>query len=95
MNIKRWIRNWLLNENPSQPTLVARESDLSDRVNGSGAPSYRLTLVKAMNGRMLEVGVFKPNPHGPDWKYELFIIDANERVSDAVAKVLAIKALEN
>jgi hypothetical protein len=93
MNIKRWFRNWLMNE--AAPGLVSRESDISDRVSGSGQPTYRLTLVKAMNGRMLEVGVYKSNPHGPDWKFELYIIDANERVSDAVAKVLAIKALEN
>lgn len=94
MNIKRWLRKWLMYETTS-PALVSRESDLADRVTGSGQPTYRLTLVKAMNGRMLEVGVYKSNPHGPDWKYELYIIDNDERVSDAVAKVLAIKALEN
>jgi hypothetical protein len=93
MNIKQLIRNWLMSD--SSPGLVSRESDISDRVSGNGQPTYRLTMVKAMNGRMLEVGVFKHNPHGPDWKYELYIIDANERVADAVAKVLAIKSLEN
>lgn len=92
MNIKRWLRNWLLND---QPVAVSRDADISERVNGNGQPAYRLTMVKAVNGRLLEVGMYKPNPHGPDWKYELYIIDANERVSDAVAKVLAIKALEN
>lgn len=91
MNIKRWIRNWLTNDQ----LVTSRESDLSDRVSGNGQPSYRLTIIKAMNGRMIEVGIFKSNPHGPDWNYELYIIDADERVSDAVAKVLAIKALEN
>lgn len=93
MNIKRWFRNWMLSEDVPNP--VSRESDISDRVSGNGQPTYRLTLVKAMNGRMLEVGMYKSNPHGPDWKYELYIIDSDERVSDAVAKVLAIKALEN
>ena len=94
MNIKQRIRNWLAS-NDTSPGLVSRESDISDRVSGNGQPTYRLTMVKAMNGRMLEVGVFKHNPHGPDWKYELYIIGSDERVSDAVAKVLAIKALEN
>lgn len=93
MNLKQWVRNWLMSS--VAPQLVSRESDLADRVSGNGQPSYRLTMVKAVNGRLLEVGMYKPNPHGPDWKYELYIIDANERVSDAVAKVLAIKALEN
>lgn len=92
MNLKQWVRNWLLNDKPVQ---VLRDADIADRVSGNGQPSYRLTMVKAVNGRLLEVGMYKPNPHGPDWKYELYIIDANERVSDAVAKVLAIKALEN
>lgn len=93
MNLKQWVRNWLMSS--VAPQLVSRESDIADRVSGNGQPSYRLTMVKAVNGRLLEVGMYKPNPHGPDWKYELYIIDANERVSDAVAKVLAIKALEN
>ena len=91
MTLKQWLRNWLMNDQP----VAIKDADISDRVSGNGQPTYRLTLVKAMNGRMLEVGIYKPNPHGPDWKYELFIIDNDERVSDAVAKVLAIKALEN
>jgi len=93
MNIKRWFRNWLMNDSPKGP--VANEAEISHRVEGNGQPTYRLTLVKAVNGRLLEVGVYKANPHGPDWKYELYIIDSDERVSDAVAKVLAIKSLEN
>lgn len=94
MNIKQWLRNWLLS-NDSNPTPISRESDIVDRATGNGQPAYRLTMVKAMNGRLLEVGVFKANPHGPDWKFELYVVDPDERVSDAVAKVLAIKALEN
>ena len=93
MNIKRWFRKWLMLD--ELQASVSREADISDRVSGNGHPTYRLTMVKAMNGRMLEVGTYKPNPHGPDWKYELYIIDADERVSDAIAKVLAIKSLEN
>ena len=93
MTFKQWLRNWLMSSD--SPVLVSRDAELLDRVSGNGQPTYRLTMVKAMNGRMLEVGVYKPNPQGPDWKYELYIIDSDERVSDAVAKVLAIKALEN
>lgn len=94
MNIKRWLRNWLMDADSLRLEKTS-DAQLSERVSGNGQPAYRLTFVKAMNGRMLEVGVYKPNPHGPDWKYELYIIDSDERVSDAVAKVLAIKALEN
>jgi hypothetical protein len=94
MTFKQWLRNWLMSAD-SLGLEKTSDAQLSERVSGNGQSTYRLTLVKAMNGRMLEVGVYKPNPHGPDWKYELYIIDANERVSDAVAKVLAIKALEN
>jgi hypothetical protein len=94
MNIKQLIRNWLMSE--SSPGLVqASEAHLSERASGNGQPSYRVTLVKAMNGRLLEVGVFKPNPRGPDWTYELYVINDNETVADAIAKVLAIKSLEN
>jgi len=94
MTFKQLIRNWLMSD--SSPGLVSTsEAQLSERATGNGQPSYRVTLVKAMNGRLLEVGVFKPNPRGPDWTYELYVINDNETVADAIAKVLAIKSLEN
>lgn len=94
MNIKRLIRNWLMNED-SLGLVKASEAQLSERTTGNGQPTYRVTLVKAMNGRLLEVSVFKPNPLGPDWTYELYVVDDNETIADAIARVLAIKSLEN
>jgi hypothetical protein len=94
MTFKQWLRNWLLNED--SPGLVkASDAQLSERATGNGQPSYRVSLVKAMNGRLLEVGVYKPNPRGPDWTYEIYVVNDNETVADAIAKVLAIKSLEN
>jgi hypothetical protein len=94
MNFKQLIRNWLMNE--SSPGLVkASDAQLSERATGNGQPSYRVSLVKAMNGRLLEVGVYKPNPRGPDWTYEIYIVGENETVADSIARVLAIKSLEN
>jgi hypothetical protein len=94
MTVKQLIRNWLMSNEPilAVPT---QEAQLSERAAGNGQPSYRVTLVKAMNGRLLEIGVYKPNPRGPDWTYELYVINDNETVADAIAKVLAIKSLEN
>lgn len=95
MNIKRLLRNWLLSNDAAPGLVNTPEAQLSERATGNGQPTYRVTLVKAMNGRLLEVGVFKPNPRGPDWTYELYVVDDNETIADAIAKVLAIKSLEN
>lgn len=54
----------------------------------------RLGIIKAMNGNLIEVSTYKPNPHGPDWKNEVYIVREDESLGDAIKVILATKALE-
>ena len=54
----------------------------------------RLGFIKAMNGTIVEVSTHKHNPHGPDWKHELYIVREDESLNDAIKVILATKALE-
>lgn len=55
----------------------------------------RIGLLSAINGRILEVSSYKPNPHGPDWTTQFYIIEPEQKISDAIATVLLMKGLEN
>ena len=54
----------------------------------------RFGIIKAMNGNLIEVATHKHNPHGPDWKHEVYIVRENESLGDAIKVILATKALE-
>lgn len=54
----------------------------------------RLGIIKAMNGNLIEVSTYKQNPHGPDWKNEVYIVRDGESLGDAIKVILATKALE-
>jgi hypothetical protein len=92
MNIRRWIRGWLnadLIISGPQPPVEAMGSERTSQ------PTVRVSLIKAINGRLLEIGVYKPNPRGPDWTYELFIVPEDATIASAITTVFAMKALEN
>jgi hypothetical protein len=56
MSIKRWIRNWLLNENVTLST----RSEVDDRTQEHGA---QISIAEAINGRVLTIRTYKPiNP---------------------------------
>jgi hypothetical protein len=57
-------------------------------------PKIRISFLKAMNGSIIEVSSYKQNPHGPDWKHELYIVREGENLGDAIKVILATKALE-
>lgn len=54
----------------------------------------RIGLVNAINGKLLEVSTYVPNPHGPDWTHEMYIVQEGEVLSDAIAKVMLMKGLQ-
>ena len=93
MSLRKWIRGWLNADltvdapTPTQPGLMKDEI--------AGGRSVRISIVPAMNGRVLEVGVYKPNPRGPDWTFELFIVPENATLAAAITTVLAMKAVES
>jgi hypothetical protein len=92
MSIKQAIRNWLLSNDSSAVSLEAPSRlDVSD--DQSDQTSF--TVLRAMNGRIIKVSSYKPNPRGPEWTHELHIVKDDEKIPDVIARIMAIKALEN
>lgn len=81
------IIQWALRVNDSGP-ILARESVRSDSI-----PSFRIGVMKAMNGRILEVSTYKPNNHGPDWTNEMFIVPEDQTLTQALTTLLVLKGL--
>ncbi|MFM1990271.1 MAG: hypothetical protein RJA99_3228 [Pseudomonadota bacterium] len=91
MGIRKWLRNWLTSDVPQGGAMASMDPP-SQR---DTTPTCRVSVLKAMNGRVLEVGIYKPNPRGPDWTFELFIVPENATIASAITTVFAMKALEN
>jgi hypothetical protein len=89
--LRRAIREWL----SADRVLLKAPIEANGFERSDGQPTYRVSVIKAVNGTVLELGVFKRNPHGPDWTHELYIVGENERISAAIERILAIKKLES
>jgi hypothetical protein len=55
--------------------------------------SFRLGVIAAANGRILEMSTFKRNPHGPDWTSELFIVPDDQTLAECITTILTVKGL--
>lgn len=92
----RWLLNklmkwvWDFNRDGSRSRAVLALGEESS----NAIPKLRIGIVQGMNGRVLEVSTHKPNPHGSDWTYEFFVLQEDQKVSDAVAMVLLMKGLD-
>lgn len=99
MNIKQWLRNWLLDDGPKvintqylePPAIVS--SGRQDQL-GEEAAQLTFAVVRAVNGRIIKVSSYKPQQRGPDWTHELYIVKDDEKIPDVIARIMAIKALE-
>jgi hypothetical protein len=86
MSIKSFIRNWL---NSS-----TNKSDCAVSISSSGeldGTHVRFEIIDAMNGRIVRMGTYKPNPHGPDWTFKLYVMQDQQSVGDAVNLLLITK----
>lgn len=82
---------WVMGANgPEVSKYAAIEPDQTTSVEAK----LRLGIVKAINGTVIEVSTHKHNPHGPDWKHEMYIVRDGEDIAEALRVVLALKALE-
>jgi hypothetical protein len=84
--MKRLIQRWLGLPVPD------RRQDLltlsSPRIDQD--VKLRVELLEAVNGRVLQVGKYKPNPHGPDWTFTLYVVGDNETLPDAIATCMVL-----
>ncbi len=92
MSIRSWIYNWIM----STPKVRANRAELVSTDEGiSGEDSVNLRILKAMNGKAIEIRTYKKNPHGHhDQLIQLYIVPEDKKLTDAIAYVLAVKALE-
>jgi hypothetical protein len=56
-------------------------------------PAFRLGVIAASNGRILEMSTYKRNPHGPDWTAELFIVPEDQTLAQCITTILTVKGL--
>ena len=55
--------------------------------------SFRLGVIAAANGRILEMSTFKRNPNGPDWTSELFIVPDDQTLAECISTILTVKGI--
>jgi hypothetical protein len=99
MSIKQWFRNWMLNDDSeavkanwaSQPSIL--KGSVQDNIEPE-ASQLTFAVIRAANGRIIKVSSFKPVQRGPDWHHELYIVKDDEKIPDVIARIMAIKALE-
>ena len=89
MSIKRWIRNWLMNED-----IKLGRSEVTDTSPPEqGAQIY---ISEAMNGRVLTIRTYKPiNPqYGNNWISELYVLKDGESLTEALTMLLTLKGID-
>ena len=83
---------WAMGANDSDdravPVAIGLEQD-QDRPQAS----FRLGVIAAANGRILEMSTFKRNNHGPDWTSELFIVPEDQTLAECITTILTVKGL--
>ena len=89
MSIKRWIRNWLMNEDIK----LGRNEVADTSPPEQGAQIY---ISEAINGKVLTIRTYKPiNPqYGNNWVSELYIVPENESLPEALTMLLLLKGLK-
>lgn len=92
MSIKSWLRSWLL-DSDHKPPLLAEISRPSNHIEEE-ASHLTFAVIKAMNGRIVKVSSYKPQQRGSDWTHELYIVKDDEKITDVIARIMAIKSLE-
>jgi hypothetical protein len=61
--------------------------------HNTSQPAFRLGVIAASNGRILEMSTYKRNPNGPDWTAELFIVPEDQTLAQCITTILTVKGL--
>ena len=100
MSTKQRLRNGLLDDgqktvNANWPSeVLSVKASPQDHIEPEAA-QLTFYVVKATNGRIIQVSSFKPVQRGHDWHHELYIVKDDEKIPDVIARIMAIKALES
>jgi hypothetical protein len=89
--LRNAIRRWLNNERNyyEKPSLVASQpvEESPEQVVS------RFTVLRAINGYVIQIGKHKHNPHGPDWTFSNYVVAEGEDLIDAVKTCITLGAL--
>ncbi len=98
MWFKQTLRRWVFEaeacdvNKPASAHHAIADSPAVGLMEGGDA-QIRVSLRSARNGKILEVGTFKPNPRGPDWTYQYYIVPEGEDISQWVTTALVSQRL--
>lgn len=87
--LNRWFRKWISQGALNDAPLVSPTQPESMQ---SG--DFRIAVKNALNGKVLEISTYKPNPRGSDWTNELFVVAQGESLKDALTMLLLLKGLD-
>jgi hypothetical protein len=92
---RKWSKEaWEHREDAIPPLGSGRTHHSPVQMDAVISSTYRLAVIPAMNGRIIEVATFKRNPNGPDWFSSFYIIGDGEKISEALEKIILMKELE-
>ena len=75
--------------------MLFRSISIPEAVAASDEPhNFNLSIMNAMNGKVIQIRSYQPQSRGPDWKTEYYIVPEGERLTDAVSVLLMAKNLE-
>lgn len=93
MSFKRWlyfkVKKWVFGSG-NTPTAIA---DNTGGARPAGEVTATVSLRPAVNGHILELGIYKPNPRGSDWTYTSYVVGADDNLNDAVTTLLVTQQL--
>lgn len=87
--MREWFRRLVMWSLDSPQPMVAGNIEIGEKL----APTVRVGVMDAMNGKLLEVSTYKQNPRGPDWTTTYWIMDERP-LAEQIGMVIALKGLE-
>ena len=91
--MKKIILKWLGLDTKGE---IVRTIICEDERVSSESINHRVGVIKTINGgTVLEIGTYKVGARGHgDWTYEFYMVEPNQKISEAVGIVLVMKGLE-
>lgn len=92
--VKIALAKWLVRDQLQDAQMLCNSPVMAGQGVAAAAPQVRIGILEAINGRILEIGTYKPNLHGPDWTNEYYLVREDETLSDALTLMLLTKNLK-
>ena len=90
--MRKLLRNFVVWVMGANDRISDRAVPVAEDSHASQA-TFRLGLIAASNGRILEMSTYKRNNHGPDWTSELFIVPEDQTLAECISTILTVKGL--